>query len=85
MTQRDDGGYVFPQAHEMIDAYRGGFIGIGHSGGMSLRDYLAGQAIAGMMADPNCDPPPGEGLRILARGAYAVADAMLAVRKEPKP
>ena len=44
--------------------------------GMSLRDYFAGQAMAGMLADTNfsCVIP------VLATTAYALADAMLAAR-----
>ena len=48
--------------------------------GMTLRDYFAGQALAGSLA--NTDAPTPE---IEARWAYEIADAMLAERaKEPK-
>lgn len=52
--------------------------------GMSLRDWFAGQALAGILADPNCDPIVGDSLKELAHGAYACADAMLKAR-EDKP
>lgn len=51
--------------------------------GMSLRDYLAGQVIAGALVDrpPEylCYPANSE---TFARAAYGLADAMLAVRQE---
>lgn len=49
--------------------------------GMLLRDYFAGQALAGMMADPaTFDVPP----EVIARSSYRLADAMLLERaKEP--
>lgn len=47
--------------------------------GMSLRDWFAGQALAGICAHPDTgNAPPCEGE---ARVAYAFADAMLAARK----
>lgn len=44
--------------------------------GMTLRDYFAGQALAGLMATIKSD----EGAAFLVRAAYATADAMLAER-----
>lgn len=49
--------------------------------GMSLRDWLAGQALAGMSGTRARDGdhfPPS----VLAESSYALADAMLAARKE---
>jgi hypothetical protein len=44
-------------------------------GGMTLRDYFAGQALAGMMSSTDaCDP------EAVASRAYVVADAMLEER-----
>lgn len=55
------------------------------SSGMSLRDYFAGQALAGLLvnesssfANPNENPP-----HTLARKAYVVADAMIVERQLP--
>lgn len=45
--------------------------------GMSLRDWFAGQALAGMLANPHA---PQSGADMYARDAYTVADAMLAER-----
>ena len=69
----DDGGYAFPQ---------------GTFGGMSLRDWFAGQVVQGFLAhhphdegkDPNVSwPDPDIDLAILS---YEYADAMLRARKE---
>jgi len=50
-----------------------------HSG-MSLRDWFAGQALAGLAASPMDMPAEAYGMT-----AYFIADAMLAARKESKP
>jgi hypothetical protein len=63
-TPINDGGPAFPP-------------GDGSENGMSLRDYFAGQALAGALADPTCDLAPIE----LAKIAYREADAMLAARE----
>ncbi|MCF6120854.1 hypothetical protein L2449_28935 [Mesorhizobium muleiense] len=48
-------------------------------GGMSLRDWFAGQALAGdLAATPNCRPS----IIGSAERAYAYADAMLAERRK---
>lgn len=44
--------------------------------GMSLRDYFAAKALAGMLADSNFDHPP----ETAATLCYAMADAMLKAR-----
>ena len=51
-------------------------------GGMSLRDYFAGQALAGLLASyanpgANCAPTSD----VAANESYAYADAMLAERE----
>ena len=76
MTKIDDGGPAFPQ-HD-LSGY-----GMGpaesNNGGMTLRDWFAGQALAGWMASfPSC----GEGVVPVAcaRLAYDIADAMLDAR-----
>ena len=70
MSKPKDGGPAFP----CTDAK--GFV----SEGMSLRDYFAGQALAGQLGDPD-----GEINAILiARWSYAYADAMLAEREKER-
>jgi hypothetical protein len=44
--------------------------------GMTLRDYFAGQALAGLMAKYGNYCEPAE----FCKGCYLIADAMLAVR-----
>lgn len=73
----DDGGPAYPhgysaQANSMP--------------GMSLRDWFAGQALAGMLAMPEHDNGNfhnncGEPFIGPARYAYRMADAMIAARK----
>lgn len=71
MSKRD-GGPAFPQALGVDKEFVG-------SEGMSLRDYFAGQALAGFLASfgGHTDAPPGEPA---ARRAFQYADAMLAER-----
>ena len=83
-TPQNDGGAAFPESAS--GPYPNGEIVPGRPG-MSLRDWFAGQAMqseniaiaimvaSGKVAMPdnwNCD---------VAKGAYAIADAMLAERK----
>lgn len=76
MISFNDGGAAFP--------------GAGNAG-MSLRDYFAGQVIAGMMANherlmiivEEFDTQEDAEKKI-AEAAYKTADAMLAARKEHK-
>lgn len=46
--------------------------------GMTLRDWFAGQALAGIIAQPNLE---GWDPSITAEWAYELADAMLEARK----
>lgn len=55
--------------------------------GMDLRDYLAAQAMNGMLANMATQlqgtTPDGEsGLLVLAKTCYVMADAMLVAREE---
>lgn len=49
-------------------------------GGMSLRDYFAGQALAGILASPTLLGDDARHLRAVALAAYNYANAMLAER-----
>ncbi len=73
--QHNDGGAAFPRP-----CGAAGEVTNWEQDGMSLRDYFAGQALAGFAS--NCD---GAGLSSwcaapLADRAYEAADAMLAAR-----
>ena len=65
MADINDGGAAFP-AVAMLTSNRG----------MSLRDWFAGQALAGMLACPNVAAPVAK----YSQWAYQHADAMLAER-----
>ena len=69
MTARETGGPAFPS----LETYR-------PTSGMTLRDYFAGQALAGLCAYGI----PGEHHtpEATAEDAYAYADAMLAEREK---
>lgn len=64
-----DGGAAFPVA--TIDGFS--------QDGMSLRDWFAGQALAGMMARHGITSPDD-----VAQASYRIADAMIAARQERK-
>ena len=82
MAEVDDGGPAFP------------FPGIPTDGtdipwmmppfpGMSLRDWFAGMAMQGVIADSGWEPiVRSDGITPVSEVAYAIADAMLAARKE---
>lgn len=73
MDIRDDGGPAYPQT---MDHCRAAVMGIPQ--GMTLRDWFAGQVMAGLMADSEVDMPPEE----YAACAYRNADAMLKERNQ---
>lgn len=70
MRKSDDGGPAFPV--EQPETFAVG-------GGMSLRDWFAGQALQGMLAN---DDASGAVWSAFAKDAYACADAMLAARSK---
>jgi hypothetical protein len=83
VSARKDGGPAFPADPNWFDpstvaeARR-------IAGGMSLRDYFAAKALPGLMGR-DWSHMKGQDQAIIeawARGAYAVADAMLAAREE---
>jgi len=61
----EEGGAAFPVLNK--------------SYGMTLRDWFAGMALAGMRAKTNVNSGPND----YARFAYQQADAMLAEREKP--
>lgn len=64
----EDGGPAFPMYFGSGDR--------GNNGGMTLRDYFAGQALAGLARGVGLDLERHD----LAQRAYNIADAMLAER-----
>ena len=78
MSARNDGGPAFPRIGEGFGDPRY------DAEGMNLRDWFAGQALQGDLAATDVgealyEQAP-ENSRLMARRAYAYADAMLAER-----
>lgn len=69
MTEKNDGGPAFPVVE--VHPVHGSRIDMG----MSLRDWFAGQALAGLIAQCNM---PNE---VYSRMAYTLADTMLQQRQ----
>jgi hypothetical protein len=74
----NDGGPAFPE----LPSYNTppGTISINTKPGMSLRDWFAGQALAGMLGCPERQYFEAK-TTVLADWSYQAADAMLAARK----
>lgn len=72
---KETGGPAFPN---QIPIGRAGewYLGPEFGGGMSLRDYFAGQALTGMGTETGNDAERTS----IARNAYRLADAMLVER-----
>lgn len=84
-TKPKDGGSAFPrveawQANGFGSAANTGYDVTKAVAGMSLRDYFAAKAMAGMTGG-GWRPESDEARATLARDAYKVADAMLAQRE----
>lgn len=74
MTKPHDGGPAFPRQDERGphgEGIREGW------DGMSLRDWFAGRALTGLLAQT----PKADSAALFAREAYVAADAMLAARE----
>jgi len=69
MTQKNDGGPAFPGFDPKSESPK-------PVDGMSLRDWFAGQALAGLASiDENADAPG-----FISNEAYRISDAMIAAR-----
>ena len=91
MEQKNDGGPAFPftpnpQPHNSDGTWCQNW----DSGepGMTLRDWFAGKALSGILAESfGCDPgagiPPPWQTALAAERAYRMADAMLSRRVAP--
>lgn len=73
MSDKDDGGGAFPSAWGTLS--EGGFQVV-TEGGLSVRDWFAGKAMLNTTI-----PTSGELKLVLAREAFAMADAMVEARK----
>ena len=84
MSEMNNGGPAFPQSD--LSGY--GIGPVDGMAGMSLRDWFAGQALAGWLASygPDAGHPanrPGS-RETVARQAYEIADAMIAEREKTR-
>lgn len=88
MTDKPGNPQAFPS-----DTPSGGDVLARHNSGMTLRDYFAGQALAGIMANPHRwadiekrylkgDLSYDEASKVNATKAYSIADAMLKDREK---
>ena len=80
MTKIDDGGPAFPNPMNRDDRGTAFPQEYGY-GGMSLRDWFAGQAMVGILAR-GWDAYQSGSPETLAADCYAMSDAMLAAREE---
>ena len=74
-TPSNDGGAAFP----VVDGYHKDGRHRGGESGMTLRDYFAGQALAGILVSPNLTHLS---INDIAERAVLVAEAMLDERME---
>lgn len=78
----DDGGSAFPEIftdHKWSDKHSDYMQDTYSAGGMTLRDWFAGQALAGYMSLAAHPGAPDD--TTLARYCYTAADAMIQARK----
>ncbi len=73
---KNTGGPAFPLPHDVALV-----AGLQIACGMSLRDYMATKAMNGLLAAGHHAPYGKSSMRIVAEGAYELADAMLAARE----
>lgn len=78
MSTASDGGPAFPSPAINNDSRIDWAVEYGY-GGMTLRDWFAGQALSGVLAQPE-----QTGNTATAKWCYTMADAMLEAR-EAKP
>lgn len=81
MSGQNDGGPAFPQVYDEME---GDFPDAFGLGGMSLRDYFAAHALAGVLHsadDHDWNKGVFTGASPYAQTAYVIADAMLAERE----
>lgn len=72
--EMDDGGNAFPEVE--TERHEGEIYQVYSTGGMSLRDWFAGQALMGLLASGQVQSKV-----MVAEFAYKYADEMIAQRK----
>jgi hypothetical protein len=75
MDNKKDGGQAFPLSY--LDKTNPNVVNTVVSDGMSLRDWFAGQALAGMAGAPGATSSAA----VYAKAAYIFADEMIAARE----
>lgn len=82
-----EGGIMTEIAEDGGPAFPGDANDWGYRGGMSLRDYFAGQALSAIAILDRVpgEPKHGDYFASVADYAYSVADAMLKARSHPTP
>ena len=80
MSDEIDGGPAFPMSRSHF-AQGGELTSVDWVPGMTLRDYFAAKALAGIMASPTSSGWDDAGADEIAACSYRLADAMLAARK----
>lgn len=87
VTARPDGGPAYP-AGDSTELRNGAWVGVVYEG-MSLRDYFAGQALAGFCANSTIDHSYEDMADMVVKQADAVLEALAARdatdAKEPSP
>jgi len=79
VSATNDGGPAFPMAASTGDPRDGVY----RQNGMTLRDWFAGQALAGLLgnAEFHVEPEDGDEVpKLIATNVYQMADAMLKAR-----
>jgi len=73
MSKQDTGGPAFPERTFELDGQHNYVYS--DENGMTLRDYFAGRALAGLYTEDMTEADIG-------KGCYAIADAMLKAREQ---
>jgi hypothetical protein len=80
VSEKDDGGPVFPCGVPQKPRYPGHLPQLIPSTGMSLRHWFAGQALAGLCGQIDMWNASKRDIDLVAAQSFEIADAMLADR-----
>jgi len=86
MSTPNDGGPAFPNAQRLFDNDTQSWA-VHSVGGMTLRDWFAGMALQGEVANPSSGLFEADSITFteLAEDCYRMADAMLSARERKEP